>query len=93
MASDYKGKTCFSKKRYHEIETKIEAKYATDMASDIMSIIRDVLKFDPETSTYDEDNARKIKEYRAKKKAEGISTYISSGMKASYEKRKKEKGT
>ena len=77
-----------NKKRYAEIYNQVCSKVDSPTALEIMDIIKEVLQFDPLATTYNEKAAQKIKEYRERKKAEGISTYISSGTKASYHKNK-----
>lgn len=80
-----------SKTSYAKIEELFGHLMDSDMVTKAMTIIRDTTKFDPTANTYNEKVAASIKKYREKKKAEGISTYVSSGSKKSYEKRKKNK--
>ena len=48
----------------------------------------EVLSFDPNKSSYSEAQKESIKNYRERKKLQGISTYVSSGNKKCYEKKK-----
>jgi hypothetical protein len=79
-----------SKRRYKEIGDKLrdligdEGKYEEAMRS-----IREIMNYDPEkTIKYTAETGRRIKEYRERKKEQGISTYVSSGAKAYYHKHK-----
>jgi hypothetical protein len=53
-----------------------------------MQIIKDIMLFDPDVSVYNLKMKDRIMERRAKLKEQGVSTYISSGAKASYQKKK-----
>ena len=82
-----------SKKKYEELVRALYEKHDKDVADSMLSIFREVFKFDPYMSTYTEENAKRIKEYRQRKKEEGISTYVSSGLKKFREKQKLAKST
>lgn len=88
MAEGYKASVTISKSKYGELEKRFKETYDEQLADSVLDLFKEVLKFDPSLNTYDKGQAKKIKEYRDKKKAEGISTYVSSGMKRHYEKRK-----
>ena len=82
----------FSKSRYYEIEKRMMATFP-DQSTHILDIIKEVFDFDPNASTYNENIKASIDKRRQKLKEQGISTYISSGSKASYYKKKQLKGT
>ena len=83
-----KNKTCvFSKSKYYEIEKQIEINYPEESGR-ILDIIKTVLEFDPKISTYNAKVKASIDKRIKRLKYEGISTYISCGRKASYEKKK-----
>lgn len=78
-----------SKKRYEEFgKGLLEILDDQEKVESALKLLRDIMKFDPEACTYTPEQAKKIKAYREKKKEEGISVYVSSGCKASYEKKK-----
>ena len=80
------GQGTMTKKRYYEIQKRLEdeMKLSSDTVLQVMTVIKDVLNFDPNVTLYDERSKQRLKEYREKKKQEGISTYITSGTKAYY---------
>ncbi len=83
-----------SKTRFAQIERAVkECINNEDVSQQLIDKIKDIMKFDPEMKrpshgTYDDKKYNQIKEYRERKKTEGISTYVSSGRKASYYKGK-----
>jgi hypothetical protein len=86
--SEYKGTRSFSKKKYYEMEQEIEKRYGEEETQEIMRIFCEVLKFDPNQTVYTERMKECIKARRERLKAEGISTYVSCGAKAYYERKK-----
>ena len=81
-----KNKMCvFSKTKYYEIEKQITTIFP-DQSLQMLEILKNVLEFDPNISTYNANVKASIDKRR--KKEEGISTYISSGFKSTYYKRK-----
>lgn len=54
----------------------------------VLTEILNVLKFDPNKNTYTPEVAKKIKDYRDKMKLAGVSTYVTSGVKTAYHKKK-----
>ena len=60
-----------------------------DQSRQILDILKKVFDFDPNVSTYNEIVKASIDKNRQKMKEHGISTYVSSGSKASYYKKKK----
>jgi len=77
-----------SKKRYAEIRDAYQELLEKEQVDKCMEILCEVLKFDPNGKTYTKERGAYLKAYRDKLKEEGISTYVSSGMKAAYHKRK-----
>lgn len=91
---------CMCKSSYNKLLTKLKDYNLDDGAiTEIGEYIQDLFSFDPDGKYenrykgYSEKNLESIRRYREKKKLEGINTYISSGKKASYEKKKAEKAT
>lgn len=76
-----RGCSAFTKKRYNELMDFVRSRTTSDTAEEIDAKIKALFDFDPNKSTYDKD---KKKAYKEKKKAEGISTYITSGAKTAY---------
>lgn len=89
--SETKGSRTLSKKMYYDIEARLNEKFKEEDVDAILSLIKEVMRFDPEKSVYSEKMKKQIQVRRERMKEEGISTYISSGAKASYDKKKKEK--
>ena len=89
-----KGSRTLSKKKYYELSNELTSRLGdAELVTKVLNTIKEVLDFDPEVSTYDEVQAKKIKEYRQRKKEEGISTYITSGVKSAYYKKKQKEST
>lgn len=88
-----KGSRTLSKKKYYEILEALQRRFSKEEVDDITNIIKDVLKFDPSVSLYDEKAKESIKSRRERLKAQGISTYTSSGAKAYYHRNKKSANT
>ena len=86
--SEYKGNRSFSKKKYYELEDSLMKKFGREQTDDILLIFREIFKFDPTVSVYTEAMKASIKSRRERLKEQGISTYVSSGAKAYYEKKK-----
>lgn len=79
-----------SKKRYNDFATCLRNHIRDDETTNlILSDLRKIMNFDPNTSRYTPELAQKEKERRHKLRDEqGISTYISSGLKTFREKQK-----
>ena len=82
-----------SKKRYEEITKLLRDELSGDeeRLKVILKGFCEIMKYDPDAKTihkkpcvYDEKQALNIKNYRARKLEEGISTYITSGTKKYY---------
>lgn len=86
----YTAQSILSKKRYYEIETVCHNILGDDaLTAQIMSSIQNIMKFDPNASTYTKERGQKNIEFRKKKAEElGVTTYITSGGKKLYDKRK-----
>jgi len=85
----YKSSVTLSKVKYADLERSLRDKYDEELVEGFLQVMRETLQFDPSMSSYDTKRSQQIREYRARKKAEGVSTYVTSGMKQAYEKRKK----
>lgn len=58
-----------SKKRYQELAQKYSEVYSKDQAENIMRILREVLNYSPDHSTYSETTLEYVRRYRKKLKA------------------------
>ena len=88
-----KNKMCvFSKTKYYEIEKQITTIFP-DQCLQMLEILKNVLEFDPTISTYNANVKASLDKRVKRLKEEGISTYVSGGRKASYQKKKKKKST
>lgn len=88
MSNEGTVKASLSKKRYAEIRDAYLELMDKEQVDKCMAIMCEVTKFDPNGKTYTKERAIYLRAYRDKLKEEGISTYVSSGMKAAYHKRK-----
>lgn len=78
-----------TRKRLDEIGELLKTHLKSeDELEGVLKGIASIFNFDPTKSTYDENRRRVTQEYRDRKKAEGITTYITSGGKVAYQKRK-----
>ena len=78
-----------TRKRLNEIKELLQDKVRDDVNVDeILSEIAKIFNYDPTLSAYDEKRNEIMKAYRNRKKEEGISTYVTSGGKAAYERKK-----
>jgi hypothetical protein len=59
-----------TKKRYNDIVTLLKEYCEETELSDIMTKLREIMKYDPNHSTYNENRANAIKRYRQRKKDE-----------------------
>lgn len=85
--------TQWSKKRYNDFMLFITSKYGIQAATEISTKIQEIFLFDPNAATT-EARRSSCQKYLAKKKEQGISTYVSSGRKnAYYRKREKQMAT
>ena len=88
---DKKGKGLLSKGRYHEIETGLKKQCEPEQCKIMLDILKKVLNFDPNISTYNEKIKAHVLKRRQKYKEDGISAYEAEGRKAAYHKRKENK--
>jgi hypothetical protein len=87
--SEYKSVGQMSKKRWDLFKEQLdETTNDEELKDKIKHLLCEVLKFNPNESSYTEAQAKRIKEYRERRKQEGISVYVSSGNKARYDKQK-----
>ena len=91
--TDMKGSRTMSKKKYYEIVDALSKIYTENEVERITGVIREVMRFDPTVTLYDEKAKESIKARRERLKSQGISTYESSGAKAYYHKNKNNKTT
>ena len=90
--ADEKEHTCIrrlTKTGYYKLEEY--SKQYGDIGEDMMRHLRDIFDYDPNKSSVSLKTIENAKKKRDALKAEGISTYISSNMKKSYEKKKLQK--
>lgn len=82
-----------SKKRYHEIEEALRVAIPDPVQhAEIMSRICEIMKYDPTKSMYTPEVKERSMKWRRKKAEElGVTTYVTSGMKAYYERSKEVK--
>lgn len=84
-----KPSVTISKLKFKEIQEAFVAERGEEEASQILNRLCTILNFDPNMSSYSVEKREKTYEYRNKLKEQGISTYVSSGVKKIYEKKKK----
>jgi hypothetical protein len=82
--TEFKGTRTLSKKKYFELEHELKAFLGDSQSEAVMKKIRDVLKFDPAVSVYNERMKETTYRRREKLKEAGISTYVSAGTKSQY---------
>ena len=83
-----KGSRTISKKKYYELEKIYNEMFPEEQAKQVMDALKLALNFDPEISMYNEQMKKTIMERRHRLREQGISTYVSSGQKAFYERKK-----
>jgi len=83
-----KASVNLSKTKYMNLKMELSKEFDSEITEKVLSTLCKVLQCDPSLSTYDSDAADSIRMYRARKKEQGISTYVSSGMKNMYEKQR-----
>jgi hypothetical protein len=84
----YKGNVVLSKSKYQEFDKHLKELVSPDIYLKISDVFKETFKFDANVCSSNPYAVEKTKQYRNKLKEEGISTYISSGAKKSYEKKK-----
>lgn len=84
------GSSNLSKKRYIDLQNEFYKLVNNhEIVDALMEKVREVMNYDPNKPTYTQEQADKIKDYRRRMKEEkGVSSYISSGAKAAYYKKK-----
>ena len=80
----------FTKKKYNEYKKALEQKVTdAELIESILKTLCDTLNFDPTAKVYNEQVAKRNKEWQKKKAEElGISVYEVSGGKAHYARKK-----
>ena len=86
-----KGIRVLSKGKYYAFEKELKGVFSEEDSAKILEMLKSIMKFDPTISTYSENMRICSEKRRNKLKEEGISTYISSGCKAAYYKKKEKK--
>jgi hypothetical protein len=88
-ANNYAAPPCVTKKRYAELTKAVKDLLEDDIIYEkFINIFQDIFQYDPSKKSKSLKSLLKQKDEREKLKAEGISTYISAGIKKSYEKQK-----
>jgi hypothetical protein len=78
-----------SKKRFKEVQDMLGAYISNTELDVVMKQFCEIMHFDPEASTYNQDKKEQIMKSRRKRAEElGVSIYVTSGNKSSYHKRK-----
>ncbi len=84
-----KGYAYVSKRRFKELEAVVADAAGAERAAQYIRRMREVLQFDPDAPTGSEEKTAKIREWRARRRAEtGESLYVITGAKKAYEARK-----
>lgn len=76
-----------SQSRYNKIVEFLESNMSQHK-DDVLCMIHNVLNYDPDDNTQKEKRRQYCKQYYERKKAEGISSYIITGQKNLYYRRK-----
>lgn len=82
-----KGLSTLSKKRFSDIKEAFQNTLQDEEVTErLLSILCDIMQFDPNVPRYTPELGQKIKEYRHKLRDENnISTYITNGGKKRYD--------
>ena len=83
-----KGSRTITKKKYYELVKIYNELFSKEQAKLALDAFKTLMNFDPEKSMYNEKVKHTIKERLERLKEQGISTYVSSGQKAFYERKK-----
>lgn len=85
----YKSHINLTKSKYKEFDKNLKTLVTPELYSKIMCTFKESFKFDIDACSSNPETIEKTKQYRHKLREEqGISTYISSGAKKAYEKKK-----
>lgn len=89
-AEEYQKTAYVTKKGYKEF-TKALRKRVTDedIVDGILKDFREIMRFDPNRKMIKIEKLQKKQQQRDELKAQGVSTWVSSGMKNTYERRRK----
>ena len=83
------GSSTLSRKRFFAIKLEMEKEFKEDEVEKILNILKDVMLFDPEKSTYTKEKGQKSIQYVKDKHVKtGISFYVLSGQAKQYAKKK-----
>lgn len=84
-----KAASTMSKRRYEAMETRLRVMVDDEKREDIMRMIREVMQYDPYASRYTPEVGQRAKDARHRIASErGVTTYVTSGQKSSYDKRR-----
>jgi hypothetical protein len=84
-----KGFTTLTKVKYHNFEEKLKLHVIDEeLVNIILTDFCETMRFDPTKKSHKPEQVKKQQEKRDALKKEGISTWISAGVKKSYEKKK-----
>lgn len=84
-----KGISTLSKKKYFELAEAFHKELNdSNQTERLLTILKDVMNFDPDVSRYTPEVGRQIRDRIQRLKEQGVSTYVSSGRKTSYHNKK-----
>lgn len=85
-----KAVSIMSKKRYHLIEETLRKTIDDpNKLANVLQSIQEIMNFDPNRNTYTPEVKERVLQWRKKKAEElGVTTYVTSGSKACYERKK-----
>lgn len=90
VTTTVKGCATFSKSKYFQLEQELCNLLDTSTVNTVLSVLRRVLNFDPNASTYNKEHGAKLMAKRRQQAAEqGVSLYVIAGVKKSYERTRK----
>ena len=88
-AEEYQKAAYITKKGYKEFSKAMRRRIKdTDLVDGIMKDFREIMKFDPEKKMITKEKLEKKQQQRDELKAQGITTWVSSGMNKVYERRR-----
>ena len=83
--TERKGSSTLSKKRYQDLEIELYKRFATDVVDEMLTVLKYVMMFDPEKSTYSKEKGEKEGQRRRDKAKEiGVSLYVLLGQDKQY---------
>ena len=92
MSEDKKGSSTLSKKRFQKLKSEFAKEFDDGQVDKILNIIKDVMSFDPDVSTYTKEKGQKtIQWVKDKNKETGLSFDVLSGKAKQYAKKKQQR--